>query len=348
MEYGTARISGRPRAHLHGEHFPAIPTFPVGATGQIISFYRGVTSVNIRVPGPLRGGFVLLVYTLNTLFWTILLFPVAFLKWLVPASSCVGFCNRLLHGMANNWISINNLNMRYLNRIRLEVEGVGSLNPEGWYLVVSNHQSWADILVLQKVFHRKIPLLKFFLKKELLWMPFLGVAWWALDFPFMKRYSKQYLEKHPEDAGKDLEITRRACEKFRSVPISVMNFVEGTRFTPGKHHQQGSPYVHLLKAKAGGIAMVIAAMGDKMRHILDVTIAYPGGNGSFWAFLCGDVTDVRVRVRSLMIGEDLIGDYFVDAAFRERFQQWLANLWAEKDKLLERMLDENRCSREES
>lgn len=328
----------RPRAHSLREHVTVGLTFSAGTdrTGDLFPQRR--TLVNNRIFGPLRAGFILLVYTLNTLFWTTLLFPVALLKWLVRGGSSTGLFDRLLHCIANSRIAVNNLNMRYLNRVRLDIEGTDSLKPQEWYLVVSNHQSWADILVLQKIFHRRIPLLKFFLKKELIWMPFLGFAWWALDFPFMKRYSKSYLKKHPERAGMDLEITRKACEKFKNIPISVMNFVEGTRFTPKKHREQDSPYRHLLRPKAGGVAMVLAAMGDRMRHILDVTIAYPGENRGFWAFLRGDVTDIKVRVKSLFVGEDLIGDYFSDEVFRERFQNWLGTLWVDKDDLMQKLL----------
>ncbi len=67
------------------------------------------------------------------------------------------------------------------------MQGVDSLHQRGWYLVSSNHQSWVDILVLQRIFHGRIPFLKFFLKQELIWVPVIGLAWWALDFPFMKR-----------------------------------------------------------------------------------------------------------------------------------------------------------------
>ena len=55
-----------------------------------------------------------------------------------------------------------------------DVEGVETLDRSEWYLVLANHQSWVDIAVLQRIFHRKIPFLKFFIKKELLWLPILG------------------------------------------------------------------------------------------------------------------------------------------------------------------------------
>jgi 1-acyl-sn-glycerol-3-phosphate acyltransferase len=160
-----------------------------------------------------------------------------------------------------------------------------------------------------------------------------------LDFPFIKRYSKAKLEKNPHLRGKDLAITRKACEKFRHIPISVMNFVEGTRFTLRKHAQQQSPYAHLLRPKAGGIASVLGAMGDHIHRVLDVTIVYSGGARSFWALLCGDIREIRVRVRSLPVGPELIGDLVNDGKFRQRFQQWLNDLWEEKDRTIAEMMN---------
>jgi 1-acyl-sn-glycerol-3-phosphate acyltransferase len=205
-------------------------------------------------------------------------------------------------------------------------------------MVVANHQSWVDILVLQRIFHRKIPFLKFFLKKELLWFPILGQAWWALDFPFMRRHTPGFLKRHPHLRGKDLEITRKACEKFKTIPVSVMNFVEGTRFSEEKHGRLKSPYTHLLRPKAGGLAYTLSAMGRQMDRILDVTIAYPDGVKSFWRFLCGEVKEIKVRVKALEITPELQGDYFNDREYRIRFQGWLNALWTEKDHCIEGLL----------
>ena len=285
-----------------------------------------------------RGILSLVLYLINTILCCIPLFLVALIKLLLPFEPVQTASRRLLAGIASGWIAVNNLIQKLFNGIHWDVAGVENLDPNGWYMVVANHQSWVDILVLQKVFHRKIPFLKFFLKKELFWFPLLGQAWWALDFPFMKRYSRQTLKKHPHLIGKDLEITQRACEKFRNLPVSVMNFVEGTRFTHAKHARQRSPYKHLLRTKAGGMAFVLAAMGDKLQQIVDVTIAYPQGMITFWDFLCGRVDEVRVRVRTLPIGDHMVGDYLQDARFKRDFQDWLNGLWREKDRDLARLL----------
>jgi 1-acyl-sn-glycerol-3-phosphate acyltransferase len=195
-----------------------------------------------------------------------------------------------------------------------------------------------DILVLQAVFNRRIPFLKFFLKQQLIWVPFLGLAWWALDFPFMRRHSPEYLEKHPEKRGEDLDVTRRACEKFRLIPTSVMNFVEGTRFTERKHAAFKSPYQHLLPPRPGGTSFVLSAMGGMLHSMLDVTIAYTGRTPSFWDLCCGRMGTVTVDIRRRPIDEWMsAGDYAGDPAFRARFKEWLAGIWTEKDQLLDRL-----------
>jgi len=290
------------------------------------------------LPGPIRATLSLTLYALNTFFWTPMLFIIAFLKLIIPVQRWRKMCNVLLTGIANNWIAVNNFNHWLTNKIRWDVSGIDDLKRHEWYMVLSNHQSWVDILVLQKIFYRKIPFLKFFIKKELIWVPLLGLAWWALDFPFMKRYSAAFVKKHPHLKGKDMETTRKACEKFKTIPVSIMNFAEGTRFTAEKHRKQESHHKNLLRPRAGGTAFVFQVMGEQIYRILDVTIAYPGGAKSFWQFLCGKVSEVTVRVKSYPVHKDLLGDYFNDQQYRERIQAWLNARWEEKDGQLERLL----------
>jgi 1-acyl-sn-glycerol-3-phosphate acyltransferase len=279
--------------------------------------------------GPVLGTFSLVVVAVNTIFWGSLLFLVALLKLTIPIDSWRISCSRLLNAIGQNWIWCNNLGLQLTKDIRWDVEGADDLKPNAWYLVVANHQTWVDILVLQKIFYRKTAMLKFFLKKELIWVPILGIAWWALDFPFMRRSSS---------VQKDFETAREACEKFKLVPVSVMNFLEGTRFTSEKQQKQNSPFKHLLKPKAGGIALVLGTMGNQLRSLLDVTIVYPKGVQNIWTFLCSKSMTVTVRVKQLPVTEELIGDYLIDREFRQRFNNWLNNLWTEKDHLIETLL----------
>jgi len=295
------------------------------------------------LPAPVLGVIASLLIALNALFWVPLLLIVALVKFIVPLRAVRLAIDPLLLFIAESWISCNSAWMALTQRIEWDVQGIEGLKRNSWYLVNSNHQSWVDILVLQHLLNRRIPLLKFFIKQQLIWVPVMGLAWWALDFPFMRRHSEEFLKKHPEMRGKDQETTRKACAKFALIPTSVMSFLEGTRFTAAKHARQQSPYTHLLKPKAGGMAMAIDAMGERFQALLDVTIVYPDGAPAFWEFLCGKTRHVVFRVRSLPIPPHLRqGDYAGDPAFREAFSLWVQQLWRDKDAQITALLAENR------
>ena len=285
-----------------------------------------------RLPAPLVGVFAASLLMLNILFWVPILLVFAAIKLVLPFQRVRLLLDPVLIGIAENWIGCNSAWMALTQRTQWDVQGIEGLDAHNWYLVNANHQCAADIFVMQHLFNRRIPLLKFFIKQQLIWMPIMGLAWWALDFPFMRRHSEAYLKKHPEMRAKDQESTRRACAKFALIPTSVTNFMEGTRFTPAKHARQQSPYRYLLKPKAGGVALALNAMGDKFQSILDVTIVYPDGIPGFWTFLSGRMRRVIVRVRSLPLPRELLsGDYGNDPALREAFSTWAQQLWKDKD-----------------
>tara|TARA_A100001391_G_scaffold44134_1_gene25733 strand:- start:28992 stop:29882 length:891 start_codon:yes stop_codon:yes gene_type:complete len=288
----------------------------------------------------LRGILALVGITLNTALLIIPLYLFALLRLVLPFHPVQVALARVLVVVAESWMAVNNAIISLSSGVRWRVEGMEGLARQEWYLVTANHQSWADILVLQKVTNRRVPSLKFFLKQELIWVPLLGLAWWALDFPFMKRYSRAQLEKHPELKGKDMETTRRACAKYAHFPVSVMNFFEGTRFTRAKHDEQDSPYQHLLKPKAGGAAFTLKAMGGQLHKLLDFTIVYPPGTTrSLLGFFGGAMDQVQVIVHQRPIPDWAAdGDYENDPEFRARIQGWISEIWAEKDALIQSRL----------
>jgi len=278
-----------------------------------------------------RGAFSTLALTANVLFFCSLMVPLALAKLVVSYKPTRRAIDRLLNWIAMSWIGVNNRWIAAAGNRGWQVDGTDGLRRDEWYLVAANHQSWVDILVLQQVFSGRVPMLKFFLKRQLIYVPVIGLAWWALDFPFMQR-------KGGMSSARDLERARLACEKFRLVPTSVINFLEGTRFTDAKHGAQRSPYRHLLKPRSGGIAMALSTLGEHCHRLLDVTIVYPGGAPKFWHLLSGRVDGVIIRVQQREIPAELVdGDYANDPQFRNRMQQWVNELWAEKDELIERL-----------
>jgi 1-acyl-sn-glycerol-3-phosphate acyltransferase len=282
----------------------------------------------------LRGALSGMAVLTNTLALTLAMVPPALLKLLVPLAAARVPADRALNALAATWVAVNNAWITAVRPgARWQVQGVQGLNPRSWYLVTSNHQSAVDILVLQRIFHGHAPFLKFFLKRELIWVPVIGLAWWALDFPFMRRGSSR------GSRGNDLESARRACEKFKRLPTSVMNFLEGTRFTADKHAEQKSPYRHLLKPRVGGLGIALATMGEQFEALLDVTIVYPHGMPTFVDLLCGRVEQVIVHVQPRQVPRELLGmPEGGERAQHRRLTRWVEQQWQEKDELIERLM----------
>jgi 1-acyl-sn-glycerol-3-phosphate acyltransferase len=304
---------------------------------------RTIAKKNIR---NLRGVATFAVCTVTTIFWVVPIVAFAIVKLLVPIPSFRRLLSRWIMDCGEFWVDGNAIVFGLRDPALLDMRGLEGLSRDNWYLVMSNHQTWVDIIVLQVVFNRRIPFLKFFIKQELIWFPFLGIAWWAMDMPFMKRHSKSYLAKHPEKKGSDFEATRKACEKFRDTPTTVINFIEGTRFTPEKKVRRNSKFQHLLPPRAGGVALALTSMGGMFDCILDITIVYPKGVAQFWALCCGEFDGVIIDIRKLPVEEWMsAGDYANDRQFRSRFHRWLTRLWQEKDQRIDTLLAEKAGNR---
>ena len=257
---------------------------------------------------------------------------------LIPNKRWQALCTLGVDAIATFWCGINNFYVNKVVRMRWEITGLEHLKPKKWFLVIANHQSFLDIVILHRIFNRKIPVLKFFIKDQLKWVPLLGFSWWAMGCPFMKRYSKEYLAKNPHKQGQDILATQKAIEKFKNTPASIMSFIEGTRFTREKQEKQNSPHTHLLKPKAGGISYIISSMGQQISSLLDVTIIYPQKQHSLWDFLCRRIASVKVVVRELNIPEVFNSANLIhDIKIQNEFKQWLNEQWSEKDKLITSM-----------
>ncbi len=227
--------------------------------------------------------------------------------------------------------------MKIMHRDSMQVFDDNEFNKNVWYMAISNHQSWADIFILLVAAHKRIPLLKFFMKKELAWIPFIFLANKTLNMPFVNRHSKKELEKNPNLRFKDYENTLKACKRFQRSPSTIFSYAEGTRNNPTKHLAQKSPYKNLLKPRIGGIATALSAMSN-IDVLVDYSVVYKSDKRGAWAFLKGDMRDVKVSVRKYTIPENLKNkNYSTDDEYRENFKRWIEGIWEEKDKEIERL-----------
>ncbi|HSP13468.1 MAG TPA: acetyltransferase [Thermoanaerobaculia bacterium] len=283
-----------------------------------------------------RGIAVILLLILNTAFWGTLVLLGGLVKLLVPKRESRRNLRMFMAELGDRWAGANNAVFDRMLTTQWDVAGLEGLRIDAHYLIISNHVSWVDIFVLFRVFHRRAPFIRFFLKRVLIWFPVAGQACWAMDFPFMRRYTAEYLERHPERRGRDLETTRVACRRYRRIPVSILNFLEGTRFTREKHADQESPYRHLLRPRVSGIAFVLASLSEQLDSIVDVTIAYPTSEVTMWDFVTSRIRKISVRMRRLDTpGQFLTSDITEPGPARDAFKIWVEQLWHDKDETIE-------------
>ncbi len=284
---------------------------------------------------PLRGLLNIIFMMVATIFISVGVYAVAAITFVMPSKKCRDTVKRFLHRFPVYWIDLLGFSMRIVAGKRYQINGPSELDTQKPYLLISNHASALDILVLSYAFHRKTPCMKFFMKKQLIWsLPFAGLATWLLDYPFMERHTASQIRKRPELKNKDIETTKKACQKFIEHPATIMNYVEGTRFSQQKREQKGSPYQYLLKPKTAGIAIVANELQQALAGIIDATIAYCPQGLSFWKFACGDFDKIICHYRLIPLSPDMLGNYYQDRDYRKRIQAWLNDLWQEKDERL--------------
>jgi 1-acyl-sn-glycerol-3-phosphate acyltransferase len=280
------------------------------------------------------GALSFFLVAVNTLFWCFFLLSIAIFKLLVPIESFKRLCTKWIIAIGECWIFCNGLWIRLLHKPQWTVTGFDSLNQSDWYLAMANHQSWADIFVLQGITNRKVPMLKFFMKDVLIWVPVIGLAWWALDMPFLKRYTEEQIKKDPSLRGKDVTEMKKSFGRFARYPVSIFSFSEGTRFTEAKRISQNSPYEQLLRPKSGGIGLTLSTM-PYIKKVLDFTIKYNSHHRTFWDFLCGRMSNVKIQVKIIDVPENLLQkNYIEDEKFRAELKEWLYSVWEEKNKFL--------------
>ena len=246
--------------------------------------------------------------------------------------------------VADRWVQWNGIAFDLLLSTKWRIEGFDGLRHDGRYLMICNHISWVDIFAVLRAIHSGgAPFIRFFIKHTLLWFPIVGQACAALDFPFMRRYTAEYLKQHPEKRGRDLETTRKACARYEHIPVTVANFLEGTRFTRQKHEDQQSPYRHLLRPRMGGLGFVLASLGDQFDAVLDVTLVYPHRDVTMLDFVSNKIPWIVVSARRVDVPPEFLSAAITEPGqVREQFKVWVDELWRAKDEEISRILLESK------
>ena len=287
----------------------------------------------------LQGATVILLVTLSTLVLTSIIAILAVFKFLAPKGRAFNAMTHLASWFGELWVSINNGLISFYRDMEWDIQMPDGISHQGRYLVCCNHQSGVDILTLQRCLNRRAPFGRYLLKQQLIWVPVLGIAWWALDMAFLRRYSREELLRNPALRGKDLENAARACQKLKHIPVSMMTFPEGTRFTEAKREEQSSPFQHLLRPRYGGVGQVLYSFDDALDAVIDVTITYPYGTPSVWQYISGQVRKISVDIKLRPIGDSIRGRNFREDSIAKRgLKTWLDSIWQEKDVYITRKL----------
>ena len=280
--------------------------------------------------------FFLIIFVLVIGFGTLTIINIP--RIIIPLRSFKIFLSKVSNVIGDITVYWVKLTMILMHGNNIELIGDDKeFKMDEWYMAMSNHQSWADIFVLLVSANYKIPLLKFFMKKELWWIPFVFLANKTLNMPFVNRHSKEEVKKNPGLRTKDYENTIKSCKRFLRSPSTIFSYAEGTRFTRDKHEKQNSPYKNLLKPKVGGMATALSAM-PKINTLIDYSLIYKTNKRSAWDFLTGEMRQVKVCVKKYNIPESLKNrNYSTDEQYREDFKVWIESIWAEKDKDIENL-----------
>lgn len=249
-------------------------------------------------------------------------------------------CNYVLYLI---WVYNNDLIIKITCGVHWHISGdeVPELHGKSC-VVISNHMSWADIVLLGCLYQGKIPTTKFFMKHSLIYIPFVGLACYAMGMPFLRRYSQEELLKNPSLRKRDIESTKKACRRLVYTPSSLINFAEGTRFTPEKAAKVNSPYAHLMPPKAASVAIALGEIGKDIDYIFNTTLVYPEHSGKpFLDLLKGRLPHVYADIRVIRVTSKMTGDYLHDKVYKHNFTMCIRELWKEKDELIGQILSQH-------
>ena len=256
-----------------------------------------------------------LVVILNLGFWMFPLIGIAVIRSLIGGfEPFYNACTRLIELCYKTAAAINSAWMVHVVGINFNVDG--TLPDQPTQVIVANHQTWFDIPILQHVVTGQGPVLKFLIKRQLVWLPIVGWICYALNFPRMNRGSDGRAHRQ------DLDAIKKASSTMHKERGALLIFAEGTRFTEEKHRNQNSPYKKLLIPRPGGLKVALSTMPPDT-PVVDITINYKGGETNFWKCLHGANRDIDIYIEKHNAAE------IIDA------RSWLRDRWEQKDKSLQ-------------
>jgi len=293
-----------------------------------------------------RGIVIAILLSLNAILLPCTVLFLSIMRLLIPLSRWRYVCDKINQvTLPPIWVAINKAILKLNTSLHWDIEGVGDdkLAADAWYFLISNHRGYADILVIDYAFSGKIPKIKFFMKRQLLWLlPFVGLACRAMGYPFLYRATKRQIKKNPALKGRDVASIKDACKTCARWPTALLNFLEGTRFTLEKQTKLSSPYQHLLPPNTLGFALPLQALADLKPSIINITLVYPGVvSPSLWKLISGQIKQVVVRYEVLPFDPSLQGDALNDRRFRLHFRQFVNRLWSEKEVLIQSLIDQH-------
>jgi 1-acyl-sn-glycerol-3-phosphate acyltransferase len=205
------------------------------------------------------------------------------------------------------------------------------------YLIIANHQSWFDIIVIAISTYKKVPPYRFFMKRELLWqLPIAGLMCKILGFPFLKRHTRAEIKQDPSLRENDITTTRKACASFKDYPTTFVNFSEGTRFTQAKHNAGKSRFKYLLNPRPRGCSIILSELKNQIAGIIDLTICYSDKKPCILKLFFGKTKHIRCNLALLPLTADLAGNFSQDEKYRTHFQGWMEKRWQIKDAILDK------------
>lgn len=209
------------------------------------------------------------------------------------------------------------------------------LSQDKSYVMVINHRSHVDILVILAVFYDQIPNVKFFLKRSLFWVPFLGQFCYLMNYVFVSKIKTNLVRRDPSMVQKQRDLISQQCRGLVKSPVTLAVFAEGTRYVAEKKLGVKKVFRNLLAPQPAGIALALEASARHISDLLDITLVYDVGFVSAWLLLSGQVNDIEIHAQTFDVTKsNLVGDYVRDRNYRKYFSEWVRSLWQRKDGLL--------------